>query len=295
MYERLTKCPLCQSGLFLNHLVVKDHSVSGESFTICKCSNCHFLFTNPRPDQSHIDQYYESNNYISHTNKSTNLVNIIYKLVRKFTLQQKVNWINKYCTNRERLLDFGCGTGHFLAEAQKKGWFTVGYEPNPQAAQIAETQHQLHLLKNPKNIGEEKKFDAITLFHVLEHVHDLRGTMDLLLSRLKKRGTLFLAVPNFDSLDSQLYKEKWASLDVPRHLYHFTQETMTQLANEYDLRIVAKEPMLFDSYYVSILSEEIKKNRKNFIKSFITGYKSNQYAKMNNNNFSSILFILKKK
>ncbi len=295
MYERLTKCPLCQSGLFLNHLVVKDHAVSDESFTICKCSNCHFLFTNPRPDQANINRYYESEDYISHTNKSTNLVNILYKLVRKYTLQQKVNWINHFSPKVGRLMDYGCGTGHFLAAAKSKGWECTGYEPNPQAAQIAEKQHQLPLISQVNQLSQEKKFDAITLFHVLEHVHDLRGTLDLLIARLKKRGTLFLAVPNYDSLDSQLYKENWASLDVPRHLYHFTQETMGFLAQEFDLRIVAKEPMLFDSYYVSILSEEIKNNRKNFIQSFLTGYKSNQYAKMNNNNYSSILFILKKK
>ncbi|MBD8488891.1 class I SAM-dependent methyltransferase [Echinicola sp. CAU 1574] len=297
MYERLTKCPLCQnqSGLFLNHLVVKDHSVSHESFTICKCDKCHFLFTNPRPDQEHIGEYYKSEDYISHTDKSNNIVNFIYKQVRKYTLQQKVNWINKHTAQKGRLLDFGSGTGHLLNQAKTNGWDCCGLEPSKEAAKIAKDNFDLNVCSEIKELDKEKKFDAITLFHVLEHVHDLKGTMEFLLSKLKKRGTLFLAVPNYDSYDSSLFKENWAALDVPRHLYHFTQETMQYLAEEYDLRISAKEPMPFDSYYVSILSNSIKYNKKNLINSFLTGYKSNKNAKINNNNYSSILFILKKK
>lgn len=276
-------------------MVVKDHSVSKESFSICKCKNCQLLFTNPRPDASSISQYYQSNDYISHTDKSTNLVNFIYKQVRKITLQQKVNWINKYTNHPNRLLDFGCGTGHFLEYAQSKQWEVVGYEPSTEAAAVAKSKFNLKLYSELPELATEKKFDAITLFHVLEHIHDLKGTMEFLLSKLKKRGTLYLAVPNNASYDATLFKEDWAALDVPRHLYHFTQETMHQLAKQYALKIVAEEPMPFDSYYVSILSNSIKYNKKNLIKSIITGFKSNKLAKNNKNNYSSILFILKKK
>ncbi|WP_317130678.1 class I SAM-dependent methyltransferase [Echinicola soli] len=276
-------------------MVVKDHSVSDESFSICKCSNCHFLFTNPRPDESSISQYYESKDYISHTDKSTNLVNFIYKQVRKITLQQKINWINKYTANQNRLLDYGCGTGHFLHFAQTRGWECIGYEPSEEAAALAKSKFNLTLYPKLQALNNEKKFDAITLFHVLEHIHDLEGTMRFLLNKLKKRGTLFLAVPNNSSFDAALYKEDWAALDVPRHLYHFTKETMQRLATEFGLKIVAQEPMPFDSYYVSILSNSIKYNKKKLINSLFTGYKSNRLAKKNNNNYSSILFILKKK
>ncbi|GGF28129.1 class I SAM-dependent methyltransferase [Echinicola rosea] len=276
-------------------MVVKDHSVSDESFSICKCSSCDFLFTNPRPTQENIGLYYESKDYISHTDKSNNLVNLIYKQVRKITLQQKVNWITKYSEKKGRLLDYGCGTGHFLHHASTKGWDGIGYEPNEEATKIAREKFDLQLYPKLKGLEKEKKFDAITLFHVLEHVHDLRGTVEFLLKRLKKRGTLFLAVPNNASYDAALFKEHWAALDVPRHLYHFTRPTMQKLADEFDLRITAEEPMPFDSYYVSILSNNIKYNKKNLIKSFFTGYKSNRLAKNNKNNYSSILFILKKK
>jgi len=295
MYERLTKCPLCNSGHFNNYIVVKDHAVSKESFTLCKCQKCGFIFTNPRPDPKNIDQYYQSDNYVSHTDKGNNIINILYKIVRTYTINIKVNWINKYVKNKGRLLDFGCGTGYFLNRASKNGWNVVGVEPNEKASAIAAENKALKVYRTVKDLDAENKFDAITLFHVLEHIHDLRPTLNLLLDRLKKRGTLFLAVPNNASHDAIKYKEDWAALDVPRHLYHFTQETMAKLAEEFDLRLVDTVPMKFDSYYVSILSDKITNSGKNIIKSLIGGYKSNKYAKINNNNYSSLLFILRKK
>ncbi|GGZ20319.1 methyltransferase [Echinicola pacifica] len=295
MYEKLTKCPLCQSGHFRNHLVVKDHSVSQESFIICKCDECNFLFTNPRPSVDEIGKYYKSQNYISHTNKANNMVNRVYKQVRKITLKQKLNWVIGYTkTKGKRLLDYGCGTGHFPAYAQSKGWDTVGIEPNADAAKLASQDFGIKVYNNLAAIDKEKKFDAITLFHVLEHIHELDHTIHLLLSKLKSRGILLLAVPNHDSHDAAVYKENWAAYDVPRHLYHFNQESMARLAEKYNMKIVDTKPMIFDSYYVSLLSSEIIYNKKNIIESIKTGYTSNNLAKKDNN-YSSLLFILKKK
>jgi len=293
MYEKLTQCPLCKSGHFNNFIVVKDHAVSEESFSISKCSNCYFLFTNPRPDQQHIGQYYNSKNYISHQDASSNLTNFIYKLVRKFTLRQKVGWINENAKAKGRLLDFGCGTGYFLKAAEKDGWKVVGYEPNPTASSIAVKKSNLRVHVELANLENEKKFDAITLFHVLEHVHDLEGTLQLILSKLKQRGNLYIAVPNHDSYDATLYKESWAALDVPRHLYHFTTATMETLAKQYNLKIKAVKPMLFDSYYVSVLSEGYTDNKNKIINAIKNGYKSNLIAKKEKN-YSSLLFVLRK-
>ena len=293
MYEKLTQCPLCKSGHFNNFIVVKDHAVSQESFSICKCASCDFLFTNPRPDQQHIGQYYNSKNYISHQDASSNLTNFIYKLVRKYTLRQKVGWINENAKTKGRLLDFGCGTGYFLKAAEKDGWKAVGYEPNSTASSIAVKKNNLRIYEDLAELENEKKFDAITLFHVLEHVHDLEGTLHFLLSKLKQRGNLYIAVPNYNSYDAAIYKENWAALDVPRHLYHFTTATMQTLAKQYELKIKAIRPMWFDSYYVSILSEDYSNNKNKIIKAFQNGYKSNQIAKKENN-YSSLLFVLRK-
>lgn len=293
MYEKLTQCPLCKSGHFNNFIVVKDHAVSQESFSICKCSSCNFLFTNPRPDQQHIGQYYHSKNYISHQDASSNITNFIYKLVRKYTLRQKVGWINEFAKTKSRLLDFGCGTGYFLKAAEKDGWKVIGFEPNSTASSIAINKNNLNVYEEITDLENEKKFDVITLFHVLEHVHDLEGTLQFLLRKLKHRGSLYIAVPNYDSYDAAVYKEKWAALDVPRHLYHFTAATMDNLAKQYHLKIKAIRPMSFDSYYVSILSEGYTDNKNKIINAIKNGYKSNQIAKKENN-YSSLLFVLRK-
>ncbi len=298
MNERLTKCPLCKSGLFLNHQLVEDHSVSGEKFILCQCKNCSLIFTNPRPDENSIMKYYDSEDYISHQDNSNTLINVIYKTVRKYTLKSKISWINEHTNIPGRILDYGCGTGYFLQAAKKKGWSCFGIEPNQIARQKAR-DFGLTVFENINQIKKEKKFDAITLFHVLEHIHSLTKTLQNIIKQLKNSGTLFLAVPNVESFDATFYKEEWAGLDVPRHLYHFTQTSMHILAEEMSLKIIDQKPMVFDSYYVSMLSEKYKNKESNKLISLLyaisTGLKSNKWARNNKKNYSSILFILKKK
>ena len=295
MYERLTNCPLCKSGHFLNQIVVKDHAHTQESFTVCRCTNCELWFTNPRPTLSEISKYYDKETYISHKNKSNTLINFLYKQVRKLTIRKKLNWLKERNKIPGRLLDFGCGTGHFLYSAKQKGWMVTGVEPNNDARKIATSEHQLTVYESLDEIKKEKKYDAITLFHVLEHVHDLKGTIRSLLELLKKRGSLYIAVPNRDSPDFQHYKENWAALDVPRHLYHFNRQSMKFLAEKYSLKIIEEKPMLFDSFYVSLLSDKYQPIKSSFVASIAKGLKFNKAAAKNQSNYSSILFILKKK
>lgn len=296
--ERLTKCPLCKSGLFLNHSEVKDHSVSGETFFLCQCSNCKLIFTNPRPYIEFIGKYYESEEYISHQNKSTNLTNKLYKFVRQLTIRKKVALINTLHPNKGKLLDIGCGTGYFIEAAERSEWKVKGIEPNSTARKLAQSKN-LKVSESLKDINDNKKFDVITLFHVLEHMHNLRKSTKKIVELLNDNGTLIIAVPNFVSFDSKYYGSNWAGLDVPRHLYHFNKISVQKLAEEFNLRITETKPMKFDSFYVSILSEKYLKPNNNsilhLIKGGINGLKSNIWAKNNENNYSSLLFILKKK
>jgi 2-polyprenyl-3-methyl-5-hydroxy-6-metoxy-1,4-benzoquinol methylase len=295
MYERLTKCPLCKSGLFINHIIVEDKAISKESFIICACKHCDLWFTNPRPDAANSGQYYSSDRYISHQNQTKGLTGLIYHLVRRYTLRQKLAWINSRYPKKGRILDFGCGIGHFVKTCQANGWEAVGFEPNPTAANIAKEDQKISLLPDLKALGQQKKFDVITLFHVLEHVHSLNKTLKLLLDRLKKRGLLFIAVPNREAADATAFKEHWAAWDVPRHLYHFNLTSMQYLAERHDCRITEILPMKFDSYYVSLLSHQYLDSPNRLIKAVKAGYQSNQLAKKNANNYSSLLFVLKKK
>ncbi|WP_194976304.1 methyltransferase domain-containing protein [Aquiflexum lacus] len=296
--ERLTKCPLCKSGLFLNHKEIKDHAISKENFLLCQCRTCKLIFTNPRPGLEEIGKYYESKDYISHQNKSNNLTNFLYKIVRKITIKSKVKLINRINPSKGKLLDIGCGTGYFLKEAMRQQWKVTGIEPNPIAREITH-QKKIKVFESLEEIKKDKKFDIITLFHVLEHIHDLRKTGKSLAKQLKKYGTLIIAVPNVKSFDSHYYDTNWAAYDVPRHLYHFDIDSMERFATEIDMKIVEIKPMRFDSFYVSLLSEKYKNPGENSIKHFISGFKkgylSNKWAKNNENNYSSLLFVLKKK
>lgn len=293
MLEELNTCPLCDSGHFNNYLTCKDYTVSGEEFNLVTCTNCSFTFTNPRPKADELHQYYQSQDYISHSNKSNSPVNFIYKIARNFTLKKKVALINSL-NAKGRMLDIGCGTGHFIAACQHDGWSINGVEPDENARKIARDKTSIHISNDLKNV-EGTDFDIITLWHVLEHVPNLNDFMHLLVSKLKTTGKLIVAVPNYKSHDAQYYQQYWAAYDVPRHLYHFDQDSMGKLANQYKLKIDKILPMSLDAYYVSLLSEGYKgSGLLKFIKAPIRGFISNQKAKKNNYNYSSLIYILSK-
>ncbi len=296
MYEKLEVCPVCSSDHIKNQLVVTDHSVSKESFVIMACANCSFQFTNPRPTQAHIGKFYDSSAYISHTNKANSPINFLYKLVRNYSTSRKVKLMQRINKNRKgRLLDYGAGTGFFLQHMQKAGWHVYGIEPNEAANKIAMSSTSLDVASSLDMLNNKnKKFDIITLWHVLEHVHDLNDVFVKLKSLLKEKGRMIIAVPNIDSFDNSLYNDKWAAYDVPRHLYHFNQESMKTFILKHGLKIKRTHPMPFDAYYISLLSEKYKNGKTNYLQSFINGYKSNSYANKHKNNYSSIVYEIKK-
>ncbi len=275
-------------------MVVKDHSVSKESFNIMVCDNCNFHFTNPRPDKDEIGKYYESEEYISHSDKANSPINLIYKIARKYALSTKKKLINSVAKDKKgRILDYGCGTGYLLETMKSDGWKTFGIEPNDKARELAsqkvkvkETIEQLDL--------KNKKFDIITLWHVLEHIHDLNSTIKTLKTILKEKGKIIIAVPNIESYEESIFGEEWAAYDVPRHLYHFSQDTMKTLMLKHGLKIKQIYPMKLDAYYISLLSNKYKFKKNKFLSSFITGYKSNTYANNNKNNYSSLIYVIKK-
>ena len=292
IYERLETCPICQKAEFRNMLVVEDRTVSHESFAIVQCAACSFQFTNPRPNEAEIGKYYESEAYVSHNSGAAGLINQAYKVARFFTMRRKVGLLNKLAPRRGKLLDYGCGTGHFLAAAKAAHWQVAGLEPNARAR--AEASQRLG-----QPIGEERmssfepgSFDAITLWHVLEHVHTLNETLAQLVALLKPDGVLVIAVPNVESLDAQHYRELWAAYDVPRHLYHFAPKTMTQLLKRHKLTIRQTLPMPLDAYYVSMLSERHKAERAGGLLTVLkAGFASNKYAAEHDGQYSSLLYV----
>ncbi|MEL6133797.1 MAG: class I SAM-dependent methyltransferase, partial [Bacteroidota bacterium] len=216
---RYTTCPLCQSESIEAELSAKDHTVSGQVFDVWKCRSCGCRFTQAVPDEEHIGAFYESEEYISHSNTSKGLVNSLYQTVRNYTLNQKQKLIvSQSGKSQGSILDIGCGTGEFLGKMKSVGWETRGLEPSESARTQAKENHDLHV-SAPSDLFQLQAdtYDVITMWHVLEHVHKLHEYLDQIQSILKQDGKLIIAVPNYESLDAAYYGEKWAAYDVPRH------------------------------------------------------------------------------
>ena len=294
MYEKIESCPVCSNNKFTNEIICNDYSISNEQFVIVRCDHCKFLLTNPRPLPDRLSSYYESDNYVSHSNKANNIINLAYKIARYFTLRSKHKLIQK-CSNKDNsLLDYGCGTGSFLTFCKNKGWKVAGIEPNEKARKIASNDSSIRIEQKLEHLDPKDSYAIITLWHVLEHIPDLNNALEKIATKLSKKGTLIIAVPNPESWDAQHYKKYWAGYDVPRHLYHFTQSSVKQLMKNHKLKVKNIVPMKLDSYYVSLLSETYSKSKNKYFKALLNGYKSNSYARKNNNNYSSLIYIVQK-
>lgn len=297
--ERLTKCPLCKSGHFLNSQEIKDFAVSQEPFIICNCTNCGLKFTNPRPTEVTIAPYYDFPEYFSHDDKAKNLTQIVYQGVRKYAVAKKVKHLNSLKPLKGKYLDYGCGTAELLSKANDAGWKVTGIEPNEKARNLANSKLGEKIFESIEEIPKDKTFDIISLYHVLEHVHSLRKTIKTLIKHLKSDGYILIAVPNPESYDATKYGEHWAGWDVPRHLYHFNHKSIERFGEIFDLQLIQEMPMSFDSYYVSLLSEGYADPKqsllKKYCKSIISGKMSNNAAAKTAGNYSSNLFIFKKK
>ena len=291
-----TLCPVCGSAGISEVFKVKDNTVSQEYFEIYHCRNCQVRFTQNPPSETSIGAYYKSEEYISHTDTSKGLINRLYRFVRNFSLNQKKKLVEKETGLKNgSLLDVGSGTGHFASAMKKADWKVTGLEPDEGARDVASKEHSIELLPSGELFNlSEKRFNAITLWHVLEHVHDVKKYMQTFRKLLADTGRLFIAVPNYKSYDAEKYKEYWAAYDVPRHLYHFTPQTMQWLMKECGLTIVDVKPMWFDSFYVSLLSSKYKNGNTKWVGAFWTGLISNFKAMSDAKKCSSVIYIISK-
>lgn len=292
--EKLEVCPICNGTDFHPHLICQDFTTSGELFHVEQCEGCSLRFTNPRPSQEEAGQYYKSTSYISHRSAANGIMDRIYLTIRHFTIDWKYRLIKPYVYNKP-ILDFGCGTGAFLQHCRNKGIETFGIEPSEEARNIS-TRQELNVSDSLTSLTQNS-FDVITLWHVLEHVYNLTDTVHRLKTMLSENGTIFIAVPNWQSPDSTHYQETWAGYDVPRHVWHFSKESMTRLLQASGLKVKEIIPMKLDSYYVSLLSEKYCAGGNlsvlNMARAIVEGLRSNQKARRNTNH-SSLIYIVQK-
>lgn len=289
--EEISKSPINNNEL-TDFITAKDYTVSGKNFSIKIDEQTGLLVTTPRPKEEDLGSYYESDEYISHTDGNSSLFEKIYNQVRSYSLKKKLALVESKHA-KGALLDVGCGTGAFLQTCKNAGWKISGVEPGDKACSLAKTK--VGDVIYPSLFDDAlngQQYDVITMWHVLEHMPDLHKTIERLKSLLKPDGVLIVAVPNYNSYDALHYGAHWAAYDVPRHLYHFSQQSIKELFGAFNIELKETKPMVFDSFYVSLLSEQYKTGKKRWWSAFLIGLESNIKAQQNGE-YSSLIYILK--
>lgn len=290
-----TTCPVCNSSAITEYGKAIDHAVSGESFLLMQCAACTLVFTQDIPSAGDMDPYYQSKQYISHSDTKEDLVSKLYHKVRKITLRLKVRLIVKTTSKIVgHHLDIGAGTGAFVHAMEKSGWNSIGIEPNESARKRANELYlaSIYSMEELDNFSEGS-YTAITMWHVLEHVQHLHEMIRKIVYVLDRDGVLFIAVPNYLSFDAGFYGSQWAAYDVPRHLYHFSFQSMQHLLEQHGLQIEKVRPMWFDSFYVSMLSEKYRKG--SLLRGIFIGAISNCMAFFSTKKCSSLIYVVRRK
>lgn len=269
------------------YLTTKDYAYSNEVFQLLLEEERGMLVTHPQPKE--LDKYYQGQDYISHTDGNKGLLGKGYQLIKRYTIRQKLRLLKSYLSPGATILDVGAGTGSFVMAAREMGWDADGLEPNGNARTVS-MEKGVELMSSFSELNRNS-YSLITLWHVLEHLPDLESQINQICTLLEDNGTLVLALPNFNSWDARYYKEFWAAFDVPRHLWHFSRESISSIFAPRGLHIVASKPLIFDSFYISLLSEKYKSGWSNPFKAFISGLYSNISA-WNTKEYSSMIYIL---
>ncbi len=289
-------CPACRSRNVSEVFLCRDHTVSKEEFSVWECGDCTLRFTQDVPTEEEIGAYYQSEDYVSHSNTSKGLINSLYQAVRNYTIKGKVSLVKRLSGKKsDSLLDVGCGTGEFLAGVQRAGWQVQGLEPDPGARKQASDLTGTMVGEAGDLFSLSGSFQVITMWHVLEHVHRLHEYLDCFQKILAPGGVILIAVPNYTSTDAQQYQTHWAAYDVPRHLYHFSPKSMERLMELHGFHVEQYRPMPFDAFYVSMLSEQYKRGKGHLLSAFRHGFASWFRSLGRVKQGSSVLYVIRRK
>lgn len=293
----LDSCPICGCGNLKPACRAVDHFSSKEEFEVDICPECGFMMTQDAPSEEEIGQYYESPEYISHSNTGRGLVNSLYHLVRSYMLRRKLRLIERESFLRTgHLLDIGAGTGYFAHHAAKAGWKTEALEKSPAAREFAKRRFGIEMIAEEEiKTLRDNSFDVVTMWHVMEHVRDLDKLWSELRRILKEDGVLIVAVPNTGSYDFKKYGHGWAALDVPRHLWHFNASVMQKLSNTRGFKMSDCYAMPFDAFYISAMSEKNAGHNCSFIRGMWTGLMARLHTMAHKEEASSLIYVFRKK
>tara|TARA_B100000614_G_scaffold242761_1_gene245356 strand:+ start:6256 stop:7059 length:804 start_codon:yes stop_codon:yes gene_type:complete len=228
----IIRCPLCNSSDHLRFMLLNDRfdETNKQKFKIVKC-DCNFIFLNPRPSENEINKYYMKN-YIPHSSKNSYL----YELAQKISYYFKHRFLSKNYVIKN-ILDYGAGNGNFGKYFKNKGYNVTNYDP------VTNVSGSLN-----------DKYDMVTMWHSLEHIHNLDNCLKLIYSKMKPNGKLLIAVPNIDASEIKFFKSRWIAFDAPRHLYHFNESSIQRLLNKYDFRISKTKIIIQDTIFNIFMS-----------------------------------------
>jgi len=282
--ERLN-CIICNSDNN-NYLKTLSDRYSGDSFKLVKCE-CGFIFLNPRPDSNQIQKYYKSDLYEPHSN-SNNFFTTIYNFIRDLVFRYRFILLNRYSNDKTvSLLDIGAGKGDFARFCKNRAC-NVTIQDIIKFKSTNDVAYVDHL----SSIEDGVKYNFISLWHSLEHIHNI----DELFKNIKRLSTnnttLFIAIPNRTSIDQIIYNKTWVGWDVPRHLYHFSYNDINNLLNKNGWCIHTTKILYQDTFYNSLLS--LKGNRLRSIKFIFHSIFMLLMILINSNFCSSRLYICRK-
>jgi SAM-dependent methyltransferase len=258
---------------------------------------CGFIFTGEHPAEQEIGKYYESDDYISHSDTSKGLINKLYQVARNFMLGRKVFTVKKLTQLQSgTLLDIGSGTGYFADVMKRSGWNVRGIEINEKAREFSRSNFNLDV-SGPGEINRIPSctYDCITLWHVLEHFQDPEEYMREISRLLKPEGLCLIALPNCSSYDAGHYKKFWAAYDVPRHLWHFSPGTFKKFADKTGFEIIRTLTLPLDVFYISMMSEKYKGSKMAFMKGMVKGKWFFIRSLFRKEKSSSLVYVLKKR
>jgi 2-polyprenyl-3-methyl-5-hydroxy-6-metoxy-1,4-benzoquinol methylase len=273
-----------------------DNLVSGKGFVLKRCSMCCFTFTADPPDEKDIAKFYLSEDYISHSDKKQTLTDHFYHLARNYMLRKKYNLVRKI-SGRETgaLVDIGSGTGYFADYMNGKGWSVKGVELSEQARDYSISRFGLTVV-SPSEVSviKDGAADFVTLWHVLEHLYDPVMWLKEISRILKDDGKCIIALPNIKSDDAEWFGNEWAALDVPRHLWHFSPETLPAFINGHGFICKQVIPMPLDIYYISTLSYKNRGCRLPLLMGTVTGLLLTVRSLTKKDRASSLIFVISK-
>lgn len=220
-FAAVTHCPVCHQVV-----VVPRFSIGSGHFHIVDCIDCGTGRLEPMPTPDELNAFYPQEYYGTSGKKFSRLIEALIQLVLN-----RLSWfITRRVPDRGRILDVGCGRGVLLNRLVAQGFETFGTDINEDAVRGNDPQTDIRIISELSEAAfPDEFFDCVVVWHVLEHLIDPAGTMREIERITKPGGVLIIAVPNYSSLQAKIWGKDWFHLDPPRHLYHFSVQSLIKL------------------------------------------------------------------